>query len=493
MPQAGQSNSDLTAWCRAEASRASVIIDAQTYFAVARQAMLEARSNIFMLGWDFDSRIVLDPEADDGAPRALGPFVSWLAKQRPDLRIYILRWDIGALKTLVRGTTLLRLMQWWASGQVHFRLDGAHPPSGSHHEKILVIDDQLAFCGGIDMTLGRWDTRRHADDEPGRRPPGGGPPTKPWHDATMALEGGAAAALGRLVRERWAAATGETLRSSDKGETSPWPENLAADFEATEVAFARTRGATEDRQEIREIEALHLEMIRSAKRFAYFESQYFASPALAQAIADRLAEPDGPEFVVVHPRSAEGWLQSEAMDSARAQLVQTLQDAPGAERLRLYCPCTEGEQEIYVHAKIGIIDDEILRVGSANMNNRSLSLDSESDAVIDARAGTAGDDDRRGRIRALRLSLLGEHLGVEPHVVAQNEREKGSLIAAIEGLRGQGRSLRPYTPPKDLGPLETLAAEADPLDPDGSLAATEPLTWGGFRHMLTSRLGWMGK
>jgi len=486
MPPPSPKTAPLPAWRRAAASRARVIIDAETYFATARRAMMSAKSDIFMLGWDFDTRVTLDGKADDGAPEQLGAFISWLAKNQPGLRIHILRWDIGALKAFVRGTTLFRLIRWQGSGRVRFRLDGAHPPTGSHHEKILVIDDQLAFCGGIDMTLGRWDTRRHDNQDPQRRPPGGGTPFKPWHDATMALEGDAAAALGDLARDRWLAATGERLKPVGEVRRDIWPEGLEASFEEVDVSFARTRGANGDQEEVREVEALHLEMIGACRRFGYFESQYFASPAIAKAMAERLAEPDGPEFVVVHPRSAEGWIQSEAMDSARAQLLERLQKGPGGERLRLYCPCTEDGEEIYVHAKIAVIDDAMLRVGSANMNNRSLGLDSECDVVIDARA--ADQTQRRQTMAEIRLDLMGEHLGVAPQVVARAQARCGSLIGAIEALRGQGRTLRPYTP-EEVGPLEALAGEAEPLDPEGPLAANEPLTSPSlWRKLIGDRL-----
>ena len=90
------------------------------------------------------------------------------------------------------------------------KLDGAHPPGASHHQKIVVIDDSLAFCGGIDMTGDRWDTREHRDDEPRRITPGGAP-YAPWHDATTAIEGPAAAALGELARDRWRRAGGAAL------------------------------------------------------------------------------------------------------------------------------------------------------------------------------------------------------------------------------------------------------------------------------------------
>ena len=120
------------------------------------------------------------------------------------------------------------------------------------------------------------------------------------------------------------------------------------------------------------------------------------------------------------------------------------------------------------------------------MNNRSLGFDSECDVVIDARA--AGQEHRRQTMAEIRLDLLGEHLDVAPQVVAQTQARCGSLIGAIEELRGQGRTLRPYTP-EEVGPLEALAGEAEPLDPDGPLAANEPLTSPSlWRKLIGDRL-----
>ena len=160
-----------TCWRIERAGRAAVVVDAADYFRLVRQAMVAAREQILLIGWDFDTRIDLLPKGAEDGPTELGPFISWLPKQRPGLQIHILKWDLGAIKLLGRGTTVLRIARWAASEQVHFKLDGAHPAGASHHQKILVIDDALAFCGGIDITANRWDTRGHIDHDTRRRTP----------------------------------------------------------------------------------------------------------------------------------------------------------------------------------------------------------------------------------------------------------------------------------------------------------------------------------
>lgn len=149
--------------------------------------MLKARHSIMLIGWDFDARIRL--EGDEG-PERLGDFILWLASRTPSLQIRLLRWDTGAFKAMFRGNMLATILRWKWHRQITLTLDGAHPLASSHHQKIVVIDDRIAFCGGIDMTIGRWDRRAHLDEEPKRTDPGG-KPYAPWHDATSAFDGAA--------------------------------------------------------------------------------------------------------------------------------------------------------------------------------------------------------------------------------------------------------------------------------------------------------------
>jgi phosphatidylserine/phosphatidylglycerophosphate/cardiolipin synthase-like enzyme len=458
-------------WRIARAAKASVIVDAADYFEAARQAMLAAEHRIMLIGWDFDARIRLRPEE----AMKLGDFVLRLVRRRPALEVYLLRWDMGALKTLFRGTTILTLARWMMHKRIHTRLDGAHPPGGSHHQKIVVIDDCFAFCGGIDMTGDRWDTRGHEDSNPHRRRPGG-KPYGPWHDATTALEGPVAAALGELARDWWKCAGGGELEPV-VASTRCWPDGLRCQFQGADVAVSRTRPDMPERGGVREIERLVLDQIEGARRHIYAESQYFASRRIAEAIARRLAEPAGPEIVLVNPVSADGWLEQVAMDTARARLFQALHKRDPHGRFRLYHPFTAGGAPIYVHAKIMVVDDRVLRVGSSNFNNRSLGLDSECDVTIDA--GLPANAAMRPAIRAMRDGLIAEHLGADPAEVARNIDESGSLIAAIEKMRGPGRSLRPYEVPC-LNEVEAWLADNEVLDPESPEEMFEPFARRGL-------------
>ena len=467
-------------WRIERADRAALIVDACDYFRHARGAMLAAKKQILLIGWDFDTRIQLDHEASDEAPATLGAFISWLAKHRPQVSVHILRWDWGATKLLARGTTVLRLIDWARTRQVKFKLDGAHPAGASHHQKIVVIDDRLAFCGGIDMTATRWDTREHRDGDNRRKRPTTGRHYRPWHDATMAVDGAAAQALGELSRERWVTAGGDPIEAP-KVDSDPWPAELEPHFRDAEVAIARTRAEHEGVAEVREIEALYVDMIARARRYAYFENQFFASRVVAEVIAKRLQESDGPEFVIVNPKSAEGWIEEEVMDPARARLLQSLRDRDHDRRLRVYTPVTPAGCDIYVHSKIGIVDGELLRVGSANLNNRSMGLDSECDLLIDCgRAANAGASTRIG---AILCDLLAEHLGVAADDVQSRLEGTGSIIRTVEELRGSGRTLVPLEL-EEPNALEAAIAEREALDPERPGEYFEPLARRGLLRRL---------
>lgn len=463
-------------WRIEQAPRAALIIDAADYFHHVRKAMLKAEKQILLIGWDFDTRIQLD-DADDEAPATLGSFVSWLARHRPELSIHILRWDWGAPKLLARGSTIFRLFNWLRTKQIKFKLDGAHPAGASHHQKIVVIDDKLAFCGGIDMTATRWDTREHRDEDKRRKRPTTGRRYRPWHDATMAVDGAAARALGDLARERWKTAGGEPIRPPNV-DSDPWPKELKPHFRDSEVALARTRGKYKRVAEVREIEALFIDMVRRAQRFMYIENQFFASRVVAQAIAKRLREADGPEFVVINPKVVEGWVEEEAMTPARSVLLTELEKADRHKRLRVYTPVTKAGCDIYVHSKIAIVDDRVLRVGSANLNNRSMGLDSECDLLIDA--DRPANKAASKPIANLLADLLGEHLGKKPGEVTRELKRCGSLIDTIEKFRGRSRTLVPLEV-KQPNAVETALAEKEALDPDAAGKYLDPAARPGLR------------
>ncbi len=477
-------------WRIARADRASVIVDAAHYYHVVRQAMSLAQRRILIIGWDFDSRIVLEPTAPPHRRETLGQYFLRLARENPSREIAILKWSFGALKQFLRPSALIMLLRWRAKRAIRYQFDSAHPAGCSHHQKIVVIDSALAVCGGIDISSARWDTRDHADDHPNRRLPNG-KPYAPWHDVTMLMTGAIAGALEQLGERRWQVASRTPLQKIIAG-VPPWPDDLFCHFTDVDVAIARTRAAYAGAAELREVEALYLDMIAAATRFIYFENQYFTSGKIAAAIAARMAEADPPEVVLVMPRAADGWLEQKAMDAARFALAAEVGKVDRLNRFRIYVPVTAGGADIYVHAKLAIVDDRLLRIGSSNMNNRSLGLDSECDVIIDA--ALPANRGVEAQIAGLKCDLIAEHIGASPTAVAAELAASGSLIGAITALSAASQAsgarrleLLELTAPSAV---DRFIAENELLDPEHAAGFFEPLGKRGLSRRWRQGLRW---
>ncbi|TQN41161.1 phosphatidylserine/phosphatidylglycerophosphate/cardiolipin synthase-like enzyme [Blastococcus colisei] len=474
-----------TCWRIERADRHTVFIDAADYFAALKQAVPRAERRVLFIGWDFEPRIRLDPRAPGPArDDRLGRVLEAAVRGNPELEIGVLQWGLGMLESLRRGVLPAALLDRKAPERLRFTVDHRHPLGASHHQKIVVIDDCLAFAGGIDVTSDRWDTSEHLDRHRHRHRPTSRRPTGPWHDVTSLVSGPAARALGDLARERWESGTGRHLEPIDDVEAC-WPEGVEPLLTDVDVAISRTRPAHGGRELVHEIELLWLAAIAAARETVYIESQYFANRRIAEAIAERLGEEDGPEFVLVNPESADGWLEEKAMGTARARLLDIVRQADVHDRFRIHVPVTEGGRPVYVHAKVMVVDDRLLRIGSSNLNNRSMGLDTECDVTIEARS----DDPRHGELAAtvlgMRHRLLGEHLGVEPDAVASAvEAHDGSLVRAVDSLRTPaGRSLRPLEPPEQHV-VDRVLAHTELLDPERT-----PDRWSRVRRAFPRRRG----
>jgi len=469
-----------TAWRLARARRAAILIDAESYFAVLRSTLLQARHNVFIVGWDIDSRVELVRGAgDDDAPRHLRPLLEFMAKRQPGLDIHVLLWDFTVLYALDREPLPSVNLGWRTPAQVKVCLDDVLPVGSCHHQKIVVIDDSLAFCGGIDLTHGRWDTREHRAEDDRRRDPDA-KCYGPFHDLMMLVDGEAARALGELVRERWRSAACGEASPPQSGEGLEWPADVAADFENVDVGIARTNPTLEDRAPVREIEALYLRSIDCAERAIYIENQYYTSDTVAHALCQRLKANEQLEVVAVGPLQESGWLEIKTMGTARQLFMQRFDDAGVADRIRFVypvVPATGGDCPVKVHAKLMIVDDRLLHVGSSNLNNRSMGTDSECDLAIEARSSEG-----RARIGRLCSDLLAEHAGMSHSEIDALVEEAGGLIAAVERLEDRERGFR-RLPREELESsevlmlIERIADPEKPLSPEdfaGDLFAAEP-------------------
>src|SRR5258706_1793046 len=455
-------------WTVARAERVAILIDAADYFKAFTEAALRAKRSITILGWDFNSqtRLHFDPEAPDGAPALLGDFLNYLVQRRHTLHVHILNWDYPMVFGADREFPPLYGFGWTPARRVHLRYDDTHPVAGSHHPKVIVIDDTVAFIGGIDPTGRPRDTPEPGPDDPRRV--AYGKPYPPFHDLMVALDGEAARSLATLTRQRWFAATGQKLKPvtfRGVSDNDPWPEGFPPDLQAVAVGTARPAPPRAEQPAIREGEKLYLDMIAAARKTLYIENQYFTPPRICAALGKPIAEPEGPEIVLVLRLLSHGWLGEHTMHVLRTRLIERLRKADRFGRFRVYYPHVPGLPEgccLDVHSKLMVVDDRILRIGSSNLCNRSFGLDTEADVALEAR----GRPQVANAIRRFRDRLVAEHLGVPVEKLRVEIERSGSLAGAIKLLAHDGRSMRELDSlPEWSDAVVNVAAVADPDEP----------------------------
>jgi phosphatidylserine/phosphatidylglycerophosphate/cardiolipin synthase-like enzyme len=268
-------------------------------------------------------------------------------------------------------------------------LDAHERPLHCHHEKSIVIDGEVAYVGGIDLTSLAGD-RRDSQRHPARAALG-------WHDVTTRTRGPLVADVAGHFDMRWHAVTGERLP-----DTPPPPP--AGDVTAQLARTVPERIYAGDSHGSFGILESYLRALRSAERFVYLETQYLWSPEIVAVLADKLRRPPHDRFrlLLLLPARPKG-----GADDTRGALGELVEADDGAGRVLaccLFARAGAASDAIYVHAKVGIVDDRWLTVGSANLNDHSLFNDTELNVV-------AHDP---GLARETRLALWSEHLESTP-------------------------------------------------------------------------------
>ncbi len=414
------------------------LVDSASYFRFLETALAEAEREIWIIGWDFNADIRLRPDKE-GSER-LGDFLVRLAEERPSLVIRILVWSMGPIYS-GKSLRMFEAHRWSTHPRIDLRFDTTHAIRGAHHQKLVCIDDQLACVGGMDLTAKRWDTSEHLAQNPLRCLPDG-ETYEPVHDVQAVVAGEAAKLAGALARRRWQFLTGEAVPPCETRESRPSPKGTAA-LRSCEIGFARTEPAVRGREGCGEALQLTFDALRAARRNIYIENQYFASEKACRILCEKLKDPDGPDVVVVTTRNCHGILEKLVMGENRDRFLRRMRQNDLYGRLRAGYPVVPspdgGEQEVVIHSKLVVVDDQFLRVGSSNLNRRSEELDSELDIAIEA---SRGEECRA--ITELRNRLLGEHLDVDPRLVASVMAETNSLAATYDRLNKGRRGLRPF-------------------------------------------------
>jgi phosphatidylserine/phosphatidylglycerophosphate/cardiolipin synthase-like enzyme/uncharacterized membrane protein YdjX (TVP38/TMEM64 family) len=455
-----------TVWRRCKADRVAVLSDAAEYFAALRAALLRAEREAYIIGWDIHSETCLvgpSGRADDGLPVALAPFLKALLRNKPKLLINILIWDFATLYAAEREWNSADKFTVDSAGRIRFCMDRSLPLGSAQHQKIVVIDDLVAFTGGLDLTVRRWDTGEHRAGDP-RRVDHQGIPDPPFHDVQCMVDGEAAAALGEIARARWEAA-GCVVAPLESVGGDRWPDSVPVHGRDITAGIARTEVETPARAGITEVARLFEASIETANRLIYIENQFTSATEIARCLARRMVSVPSLQVLVVAPKAHSSWLESQAMQGGRRSFIAPFVAAGVADRLGILYPTAHepnaGPAAIMIHSKLMIVDDGFLRVGSANINNRSMGADSECDLAFEASC-----EEHEAFIRGVRRRSIGHFCGVEEREIAANEHD---LLGFIERHRSSNaaKTLMPIEPENTAMRAMTKIVQpiADPREP----------------------------
>jgi phosphatidylserine/phosphatidylglycerophosphate/cardiolipin synthase-like enzyme len=339
-----------------------VLIDGGQALPRIAQALESARSHVHIAGWHITPDFGLT--RDDHASR-LRDLLGDLA-ERVDVRVLLWGGAPVPLFTPARGAVRQAREELIRGTRVQCALDSHERPMHCHHEKLVIVDGEVAFVGGIDLTsLGgdRFDTSEHSMR--GRMG---------WHDACSRVRGPAVADVGAHFGARWREVTGEEL------------EQTAPPAPAGELELQLVRTVPEKiydflpHGDFRILEA-YTRALRSARKLVYLESQFLWSAQIVEILAGKLREPPSDDFRLVVLLPAQ---PNNGADTTRGQLgLLADADEGGGRFLATTITARSGglSGPLYVHAKIGIVDDEWLTIGSANLNEHSFFNDTEMNVV----------------------------------------------------------------------------------------------------------------
>jgi phosphatidylserine/phosphatidylglycerophosphate/cardiolipin synthase-like enzyme len=359
-----------------------ILIDGAEALPRIAEELAGAESHVHVTGWHLAPDFALVRDGEE--PLVVRNLLAELAER---VEVRVLLWAGAPLPIFHPSRREMRdLRDRLTHGtRIRCELDARERPMHCHHEKTIVIDDRIAFVGGIDLTGlagDRYDTSAH----PARATVG-------WHDAGARIEGPAGADVAEHFRFRWREVTGQALP----------PVSAPAAAGSVELQVVRTVPEriydAAPRGDFRILES-YLRALRSAQRLIYLESQFLWSPEIAAVLADKLAQPptDGFRLVLLLPARP-----NNGADDTRGILGELIEADGDKGRLvaaTLYARQGLNRDPVYVHAKVGIVDDEWLTVGSANLNEHSLFNDTELNVVCRD----------PGLARETRRRLWAEHL-----------------------------------------------------------------------------------
>ncbi|MDQ3231979.1 MAG: VTT domain-containing protein, partial [Pseudobdellovibrionaceae bacterium] len=371
---------------------------------------------------------------------------------------------------------------WFSHARMHFKMDAAHPVGASQHQKFVVVDQSIAFLGGLDLTIRRWDTCEHLAKHPLRVDPQG-QSYGPYHDMQIGFNGSLARRMADLFCERWKRATGEelVLNSTERDFKPRMLPGIYA-FEDVSMALSQTVPSFRNNTPSFEIAQLYQDCLEAAQHHVVLENQYLTSRHIVEILSRVLQKTVGPEVVIILPELAGGWLEQKTMGLMQAQALYTLKQSDTYGRLQVFFPAhrelEKTKRYITVHSKVMVVDSHVISVGSANLNNRSMGFDSEVNATLQLQKPCYG----------FTAHLLSHHTEAKATEIERLLERGGSLKEAIEVLNSTStnRFLHAFSI-HSTGPM---LLDSELVDAEKPSVLEEGMDrWSQLMQILSRRLG----
>lgn len=254
---------------------------------------------------------------------------------------------------------------------------------GSHHDKVIIVKGEkglISHCGGIDININRfeWYQKKwcpfHRDTHTA------------YHDTHIRVEGPAAYDILQKFIKRWdyhPAAKSKTL----KGRSEPKPGEIkTGDFHWAKTVGTYNDPSGKDRD--RSLKDAYLEILRNAQKYVYIEDQYLVNLDVAKELNKRIKDPNFVCVFIVTQDCAETTdilIPFRRRSEFYKELVKGASKAQQDKVGVFIVDMVNGKKRGWhtgVHAKTLIVDDELAIIGSANVNQRSFTNDSETSVIV---------------------------------------------------------------------------------------------------------------
>ena len=397
-----------------------VLQDNEQAFGRITEAIRNATSSIYLMQYEFHQGFITTfdswPTGNSGAPKPRDVLVDLLRDkaERDGVRTCIL-----LNENLLAPDTMGQIHEVFYGTSVLLRGFPEHGPRVMH-AKTLTVDGVEAYIIGSIFRQDFWDSSEH----PVRDPRRGLETASPKHDVSLCVRGGAVKHIEEFFIQLWNYLSDAQFGGNDRLEPSPPPP--AAGTHIVHIARSVTPRTLTKRGE-RGILAGYRAAIRRAKDFIYLENQYFTNEVIVAELRHALRRHRELQLILVINQTPNvplyQQLQNKSLKRLGLDVTRQFIDRPRIGVFTLWAADHTAEkselQPCYIHSKVGIIDDEWMTIGSANLDDASLSgqeklipfFYSREQLSMELNAMLLDPTSSHSEIGRFRQALWSEHFG----------------------------------------------------------------------------------